>query len=166
MSEHLLDVKNLRTVFHMHEGVVRAVDNVSFHLDEGEIIAIVGESGSGKSVSMMSILKLISMPPGEILGGEVWFKGENILAMEKNSKEMRSIRGGGISMIFQEPMVAFSPMYTIGNQINEATLLHITRDKKKAREIPGKMSSCLNISREEATILYQELYKILQGFHD
>lgn len=154
MSEHLLDVKNLKTVFHMHEGVVRAVDNVSFHLDEGEIIAIVGESGSGKSVSMMSILKLISMPPGEILGGEVWFKGENILAMEKNSKEMRSIRGGGISMIFQEPMTSLNPVLTIGDQIAESIMLHLGYSRADARKRTVELLTQVGIPDAQSRIDY------------
>ncbi|MBS5062174.1 MAG: ATP-binding cassette domain-containing protein [Hungatella hathewayi] len=89
MGKHLLEVNNLQTVFHMRDNLVKAVDNGSFYLDEGEIISIVGESGSGKSVSMMSMLKLIAMPPGEIIGGEVLFEGQDILKYDSSSEERR-----------------------------------------------------------------------------
>ena len=117
MAEHLLDVRHLQTVFHMGEGLVKAVDDATFHVDSGEIIGIVGESGSGKSVTMMSILKLIAMPPGEIVGGEAWFGGKDILRYPAGSAELRDIRGGGISMIFQEPMTSLNPVLTVGQQI-------------------------------------------------
>ena len=133
MAEHLLDVRHLQTVFHMGEGLVKAVDDATFHVDSGEIIGIVGESGSGKSVTMMSILKLIAMPPGEIVGGEAWFGGKDILKYPANSPEMREIRGGGISMIFQEPMTSLNPVLTVGQQIMESIMLHLKLSKAEAR---------------------------------
>jgi len=154
LSEHLLDVKNLKTVFKMHEGVVRAVDNVSFHLDEGEIIAVVGESGSGKSVSMMSILKLIAMPPGEIMGGEAYFRGENILALDKSSKELRAVRGGGISMIFQEPMTSLNPVLTIGEQITESIIMHLGYTKENARKRAVELLTQVGIPDAESRVDY------------
>lgn len=134
MSEHLLEVNNLRTVFRLHNNLVRAVDDVSFYVDKGEIIGVVGESGSGKSVTMKSIVKLIDMPPGEIVGGEAIFQGQDILSYKQNGSEMRSIRGGGISMIFQEPMTSLNPVLTVGQQIEESVMLHLGYSKAKARE--------------------------------
>jgi oligopeptide/dipeptide ABC transporter ATP-binding protein len=132
MREKLLEVKNLRTSFFTVSGEVKAVDGVSYYVDKGEIIAIVGESGCGKSVSQMSMVKLIQSPPGKILGGEVWFDGKNILEYEKDSKEMQSVRGAGISFIFQEPMTALNPVYTIGNQLVEVIRRHKKCSKKTA----------------------------------
>ncbi len=134
MSNHLLSVEHLKTVFKTPGGIVRAVDDASFYVDEGEIIGIVGESGSGKSVSMLSILKLISMPPGEIQGGKALFDGVDMLALASNSPEMRKIRGGGISMIFQEPMTSLNPVLTIGKQITESIILHLGLSKEQARQ--------------------------------
>ena len=104
----LLDVKNLRTSFFTDAGEVKSVNDVSFHVNEHEVVAVVGESGSGKSVTQLSVMQLIQSPPGKILGGEVWFNGENLLTY--NQKQMRNIRGNGISMIFQEPMTCL--LYT------------------------------------------------------
>ncbi|MDD4012408.1 MAG: ATP-binding cassette domain-containing protein, partial [Sphaerochaetaceae bacterium] len=135
MGEKLLEVKDLRTSFFTVSGEVKAVDGISYYVDKKEVIAIVGESGCGKSVSQMSLVKLIQMPPGRILGGEVWFDGKNILEYEKDSKEMQAVRGAGISFIFQEPMTALNPVYTIGNQLVEVIRKHKRCSKKEAWDI-------------------------------
>ena len=119
----LLEVKDLRTYFFTEEGVVRAVDGVTWDLDEGETLALVGESGCGKSVTAMSILRLIPNPPGRIVEGQVIFEGRDLLKVD--DAEMRSIRGNRIAMIFQEPMTSLNPVLTIGQQIKEAILLHL-----------------------------------------
>ena len=130
----LLEVKSLQTHFRTPDGVNRAVDGVSFAVEEGETLAIVGESGCGKSVTAMSILRLISEPPGR-LAGEVIFDGRDLLKL--NEKQMRDIRGNAISMIFQEPMTSLNPVLTIGRQLRETLLLHqdISRSKADARGI-------------------------------
>ncbi len=133
MAEHLLQVDHLQTVFHTREALVRAVDDVSFTVDKGEIVSIVGESGSGKSVSMLSVLQLIQMPPGEIKGGKALFEGQDLLALKPGSEELRRVRGGKISMIFQEPMTSLNPVLTVGDQIMESVILHLGYGKKEAR---------------------------------
>ncbi len=129
---HLLEVKNLETVFSMDGEIVRALNGVSYYLDEGEIISIVGESGSGKSVTQLSGLQLIPSPPGKIVGGQVLLEGKNILAYDAESEEMRSVRGGKISMIFQEPMTSLNPVIPIGRQITESVMLHLRYNKAQA----------------------------------
>ena len=128
----LLEVKNLRTYFYTEEGVVRAVDGVSWHLDEGETLGLVGESGCGKSVSAMSILRLIPRPPGRIVEGEIIFEGQDLLTISDD--EMRHIRGNRIAMVFQEPMTSLNPVLTIGDQIMEALILHLHLDKPEAEK--------------------------------
>ena len=154
MTEHLLDVRHLKTVFRMNDGLIRAVDDVSFYVDEGEIVGIVGESGSGKSVSMMSILKLIAMPPGEIVNGEAYFQGQDILAYSQRSKEIRKIRGGGISMIFQEPMTSLNPVLTVGQQIEESIELHLGYSKADARKRAVELLELVGIPDGESRIDY------------
>ncbi len=136
MSEYLLEVKNLHTVFELFRGTVKAVDGVDFTLKEGEIVGIVGESGGGKSVTGFSLLGLID-PPGRISAGEVIFRGENLL--EKTEEEMRAIRGKEISMIFQDPMTSLNPLHTVGRQIDEMLALHTRlgagERKKRAVEL-------------------------------
>ncbi len=153
-KQHLLDVRHLQTVFHMTDGLVKAVDNATFHVDEGEIIGIVGESGSGKSVTMMSILKLIAMPPGEIVGGEAFFEGEDILKYSPKSPEIRKIRGGGISMIFQEPMTSLNPVLTIGQQIEESIMLHLNLDKAAAKARTIELLNQVGIPDAESRVDY------------
>jgi len=133
VTEKLLDVKDLRTYFSTEEGVVRAVDGISFDLDPGERRGVVGESGSGKSVTAMSIMRLIEPPAGEIVTGSVDFQGSNLLELSED--EMQSVRGGKIAMIFQDPMTALNPVYTIGDQLVETITLHQHVSKKEARDI-------------------------------
>ncbi len=127
----LLEVENLRTHFRTPGGIVRAVDGISFHVDEGEVLAIVGESGCGKSVTAMSILRLIPEPPGRSAGA-VRFGGQDLLSLPE--PEMRKIRGNDISMVFQEPMTSLNPVLTIGRQIGEALRLHQGLDKEQATQ--------------------------------
>ena len=131
-KEKLLDVSNLKTHFFTEEGVVKAVDGVDFEIYPGETIGIVGESGCGKSVTSLSIMRLVESPPGRIVDGSIIFEGEDLVT--KKQKEMRKIRGNDISMIFQEPMTSLNPVYTVGNQISEAILLHKDVNKKQARQ--------------------------------
>jgi peptide/nickel transport system ATP-binding protein/oligopeptide transport system ATP-binding protein len=128
---HLLEVKNLMTQFPTRAGVVRAVDGVSFHVGEGELLGLVGESGCGKSITALSVMRLIGAP-GRIVGGEIWFGGENLLAA--SDARMRAIRGDDIAMIFQDPMTSLNPVYTVGEQIAEALRLHRNLNRKQARE--------------------------------
>ena len=135
MAGALLEVKNLTTRFETDRGVVRAVDDVSFTVDEGETVALVGESGSGKSVTALSILRLIASPPGTIESGQVIFRGVDLLRL--GEREMRSVRGAGISIVFQEPMTALNPVYRVGSQVAEAIRLHesVSRIAAKRRAI-------------------------------
>ncbi len=133
MAEPLLSVKDLRTYFSTEEGVVRAVDGISFDVAPGERRGVVGESGSGKSVTAMSIMRLIEPPAGEIVTGSIDFKGTNLL--ELGEDEMQEVRGGKIAMIFQDPMTALNPVYTIGDQLIETITLHQHVSKGEARDI-------------------------------
>lgn len=128
---HLLEVKNLQTHFPTKAGIVRSVNDVSFHIDEGELLGLVGESGCGKSITALSIMRLIA-DPGKIVGGSIKFKGEELTTATVD--RMRGIRGDDISMIFQDPMTSLNPVYTVGEQIAEALRLHRKLDKKKAWE--------------------------------
>jgi oligopeptide transport system ATP-binding protein len=127
----LLQVKNLTTNFYTHDGVVRAVNGVSFDLHEGETLGIVGESGSGKSVTALSIMRLIPWPPGKIDAGEVLYRGKDLL--KYSNDEMRHIRGNEIAMIFQDPMTSLNPVLTISKQIGESLQLHMGMTQKQAR---------------------------------
>jgi oligopeptide transport system ATP-binding protein len=130
MMAGLLQVKDLRTHFFTDEGVVRAVDGISYDVEEGETMGLVGESGCGKSVSALSILRLIPSPPGKIVGGEVWFDGQDLLKVDE--EEIRHVRGNRIAMIFQEPMTSLNPVLTIGRQITEALELHLKMNRNAA----------------------------------
>jgi len=132
MMKELLKVKNLKTYFFTHEGTVKAIDGISFKINQGETLGLVGESGCGKSVTALSIMRLIPHPPGKIVNGEIYFEGKNLL--ELNGKEMRKIRGKKISMIFQEPMTSLDPVFTIGDEIMESIQLHQGLKKEEARE--------------------------------
>lgn len=135
MVDRLLEVKNLRTHFYTHDGKIPAVDGISFAIKKGESVGVVGESGCGKSVTALSIMGLISSPPGKIETGEIIFEDEDLL--KKSEKEMRDIRGNHISMIFQNPMTYLNPVHTIGSQIGEALKLHLglNRRERKNRTI-------------------------------
>ncbi|HYR91082.1 MAG TPA: ABC transporter ATP-binding protein [Terriglobia bacterium] len=126
---NVLEVKNLKTYFYTEEGVVKAVDDVSFSVQKGKTLGLVGESGCGKSVTAMSISRLIS-PPGKIAGGEILLDGRNLIAL--SNEEIRQVRGAQISMIFQEPMTALNPVLTVGFQIAEAVLAHERVSKREA----------------------------------
>lgn len=128
----LLKIDNLSTGFLTESGMIRAIENVSFQMKEGEVICIVGESGSGKSVTALSILRLLEFENGRTLNGKIIFEGEDLLT--KSKKDMREIRGGKISMVFQDPMTSLNPVFTIGKQITEAILLHKKLDPIKAKE--------------------------------
>jgi oligopeptide/dipeptide ABC transporter ATP-binding protein len=123
-GDRILDVKNLKTSFFTNDGEFKAVDDVSYHVDTGEVVAIVGESGCGKSVTQLSLIQLIPSPPGKILGGEVLFLGDDLLKHAPMSRRMRDVRGGGIAMIFQEPMTSLNPVLTIGQQLSEVITVH------------------------------------------
>ena len=134
-ADALLEVDDLTTYFFTRDGVVRAVEGVSFRVMRGEVLAIVGESGCGKSVTSLSIMRLIASPPGRTVRGRVLFEGRNLLALPE--PEMRKIRGNAISMIFQEPMTSLNPVLTIGRQVAEALVLHrgMSREQALARSI-------------------------------
>jgi oligopeptide/dipeptide ABC transporter ATP-binding protein len=127
---HLLEVKNLQTHFPTRAGLVKAVDGVSFYLDEGELLGLVGESGCGKSITALSVMRLIASP-GRIVGGGIWFDGENLLTVSE--ARMREIRGDDIAMIFQDPMTSLNPVYKVGEQIAEALRLHRNMSRAEAR---------------------------------
>jgi peptide/nickel transport system ATP-binding protein len=138
----LLEVENLQTHFRTPEGINRAVDGVSFHVDEGETLAIVGESGCGKSVTSMSLMRLIPEPPGKI-AGSIRFRGKDLLKF--SDAEMRAIRGNEISMIFQEPMTSLNPVLTVGRQIRETLRLHQGLDKEAAEARAVEMLTLVGI---------------------
>lgn len=131
--QHLLEVKDLKTHFQTVSGCVKAVDGISYYVNPGEIIGLVGESGCGKSVSQLSAMRLLSTPPGRIVGGEIIFEGEDLLKFDANGDKMRSIRGGKIAMIFQEPMTSLNPVLTIGRQLTEMLELHLNMRRQAAR---------------------------------
>ena len=126
----LLEIKNLKTRFYTSEGVVKAVNGISYRVDEGEILAIVGESGSGKSVSMLSVTRLVAEPPGKIEEGEVIYKGRDLLKLSKS--EMQHVNGSEIAMIFQDPMTSLNPVLTVGTQIKESLIIHKGMDQNQA----------------------------------
>ena len=125
----LLEVKGLETTFFTDDGAVQAVDNISFNVREGEILGIVGESGCGKSVTSLSIMGLVPNPPGKITSGEILLEGTDLTKLSE--KQMRSVRGKDVAMIFQEPMTSLNPLYTIGNQLSEAIRIHNKSWSKK-----------------------------------
>jgi len=150
LKENILEVKNLKTYFYTEDNIVPAVDGVSFSINKGETLGIVGESGSGKSVTAFSVLRLLPEPPAKIVGGEIFFKGENLLL--KTEEQMRKIRGNRISMIFQEPMTSLNPVYTVGQQISEAIQLHQKVSKKEAMKKAVEMLKLVKIPLPEKRI--------------
>ena len=147
----LLKVNNLVTHFKTESGLVKAVDGVSYYIDELEIVGIVGESGCGKSVSQLSVMQLIR-PPGEIVSGEVIFEGNNLLQYQANDPGMRAVRGGKIAMIFQEPMTSLNPVLTINRQLTEMLELHIKMDDTAAREKAIELLTLVGIPSAESRI--------------
>jgi len=139
----LLEIRNLTTRFFTQDGVVHAVNGISYNLGEGEILGIVGESGCGKSVSMLSVMRLIPDPPGKITDGEVIFYGKNLLKLR--SDEMRRVRGAEMAMIFQDPMTFLNPVLTVGFQIMEALKLHQGMDDQQARERTAELLTLVGI---------------------
>ena len=143
MATTLLEVKDLETRFFTQDGVVKAVNGISYSLGEGETLAIVGESGCGKSVSVMSLLRLIPEPPGKITGGEAIFLGRDLLQMDKES--IRQVRGKEIAMIFQDPMTSLNPVLTISRQLTETLELHMGMNKQQARNRAAELLEMVNI---------------------
>ena len=142
-TETILELKDLHTHFHTPEGVVRAVDGVTYSLKSGETLGVVGESGCGKSVTALSILNLVPQPPGRIFGDGIFFEGNDLTKL--SPKEMRAIRGNNIAMIFQEPMTSLNPVFTIGFQISEAVMLHQGLKKKEAMDRSAEMLDLVGI---------------------
>jgi oligopeptide/dipeptide ABC transporter ATP-binding protein len=149
-DDTLLDVRNLRTYFHVMDGTVKAVDGVDFSVKKGEALGLVGESGCGKSVTALSIMQLIDQPPGEIFGGEIWFDGRDLLRLSRG--EMRSVRGNDIAMIFQEPMTSLNPVFTIGDQIAEAVILHQHVRRGEAMQRAIKALASVGVSAPERRV--------------
>lgn len=146
--QKLLDVKELETTFFSDDGAVVAVDRVSFHVHEGEVLGIVGESGCGKSVTSLSIMGLIPNPPGKVTHGEILLNGTDLAKL--SDKQMRHIRGKDVAMIFQEPMTSLNPLYTIGNQLTEAITLHNKSwSKKEVRQRATDMLKLVGLPRAE-----------------
>ncbi|MHB9144804.1 MAG: ABC transporter ATP-binding protein [Symbiobacteriia bacterium] len=148
--EKLLEISDLKTYFHTEDGLVPAVDGVSFHVGRGETLGVVGESGCGKSVTSLSVMRLISTPPGEFAGGTISFEGKDLLKLPES--EMRRIRGNDISMIFQEPMTSLNPVFTVGDQIAEAVQLHQGLSRKQALERSTEMLRLVGIPLPEKRI--------------
>jgi oligopeptide transport system ATP-binding protein len=146
----LLEINDLRTHFFTQDGVVKAVDGVSYDLEEGEILGIVGESGCGKSVSALSIMRLVANPPGRIVGGEVLFDGEDVLKLA--DVDMRHIRGNRIAMVFQEPMTSLNPVLTVGRQLTETLELHQNMNKEEARNRSIELLRTVGIPDAESRI--------------
>jgi len=149
-DQRVLEIRDLKTYFFTYEGVAKAVDGVTYQLAKGEPLGVVGESGCGKSVTALSILRLIPIPPGKIVGGEILFKGRNLIDLSE--EEMRKIRGNRISMIFQEPMTSLNPVFTIGNQIQETIKLHQGLSKRESLEKAIEMLRLVNIPSPERCV--------------
>ena len=143
MAEPILEVKDLSVEYTSGKDIVKAVNDISFKLDKGELLGLVGETGAGKTTTALSIMQLIPSPPGKIVSGEIIYKGENL--MKKSEREMRKIRGHEISMIFQDPMTALNPMHTVGEQIAEVIRLHQNVSKKEALEKACEMMDVVGI---------------------
>jgi oligopeptide/dipeptide ABC transporter ATP-binding protein len=143
----LLDVRNLQTQFQTGGGVVRAVDGVSWDVQAGETVALVGESGCGKSVSALSVMRLVAAPAGRIVGGEVWFKGRDLLSLSE--EEMRQVRGREIAMVFQEPMTSLNPVLSIGRQLTETMEIHLGMTPAQSRARAAELLVMVGISDPE-----------------
>lgn len=143
----LLEVRELATRFHTMDGIVHAVNGITYSLEEGEALGIVGESGCGKSVSVLSVMGLIPDPPGKIVNGEVLFKGRDLIRL--NEREMQKIRGQDIAMIFQDPMTSLNPVLTVGRQISEALIVHLGMSQAKARQRSVNLLGMVGIPQPE-----------------
>ena len=143
MPDFILDVQGLETTFKTPDGIVHAVNGVSFGLAEGETLGVVGESGCGKSVTMLSVLGLIASPPGKITAGKALFSGQDLLKM--SNEEIRHVRGAQIGMVFQDPMTSLNPVLTIGRQLEEPLMLHIGMTKTQARERAAELLTMVGI---------------------
>jgi oligopeptide transport system ATP-binding protein len=132
VGDRLLEIRNLETQFMTDRGLIRSVDGVSLHVDAGETLGVVGESGCGKSVTSLSIMRLVPSPPGRIAGGEILFRGQDLLALSE--EDMRRVRGNSIAMIYQEPMTSLNPVLTVGRQIAEVSSLHQGLSRQKAMD--------------------------------
>ncbi|MFI5304370.1 MAG: ABC transporter ATP-binding protein [Nitrospiria bacterium] len=144
--QSLLQIKNLKTYFFTHQGVVKAVDDLSFNLDKGRVLGLVGESGSGKSMTSLSILRLVP-PPGKVVSGEILFENKPLLKL--NDESMRRLRGKEISMIFQEPMTSLNPVFTVGEQVAEMLRVHLKMTRKDARERTYELFKLVGIPSEQ-----------------
>jgi oligopeptide/dipeptide ABC transporter ATP-binding protein len=149
-SDVLLDVRDLRTYFHVMDGLVKAVDGVSYSIRRGSTLGIVGESGCGKSVTALSIMRLLDIPPAEIVSGEVMFQGRDLLQLDED--EMRHVRGNDIAMIFQEPMTSLNPVFTVGDQIAEAVILHQHLSRKSAWDKAVESLKAVGINNPERRV--------------
>lgn len=149
-GSHLLEVDDLKMYFHTGDGVVKAVDGVTYTLDRGETLGVVGESGSGKSVTAMTIMGLIEMPPGKIEGGDVRYRGKSLLKMSE--REMQQIRGNDIAMVFQDPMTSLNPVYTIGRQLGEGLRLHRGYTKEQATKRAIELLDMVGIPNPEQRV--------------
>ena len=143
MPAPLLDVKGLETEFKTPDGIIHAVNGVSFSLEEGETLGLVGESGCGKSVTMLSVLRLIAMPPGRIVAGEAFFRGQDLLKMSQ--EDIRHVRGAQIAMVFQDPMTSLNPVLTIGVQMEEPLRLHLGMNRNQARARSAELLAMVGI---------------------
>ena len=150
MAKTLVEFKNLQTYFYTEDGIVKAVNDVSFKIKEGETIGIVGESGCGKSVTSMSLMRLIPNPPGKIIGGDIIFDGKSVLEMTED--ELMDFRGNQVSVIFQEPMTSLNPVFTVGDQIAEAIILHQKLSKADARKKAIEMINIVGIPRADKIV--------------
>lgn len=150
MTKKLLEVKNLSTWFYTEEGIVKALEDVSFSIDQGEILGIVGETGCGKSVTSRSIMRLVPQPPGKIVGGEVLFDGRDVLSLDDD--DMRAIRGREMAMIFQDPMSSLNPVLKVGFQVMEAIKAHGSASDREARARALEMFEKVNIPDPEKSL--------------
>jgi len=149
-KEVILDIQNLRTTFSTQEGLVHAVNGISYKIHTGETLGIVGESGCGKSVSMLSVMRLLEIPPAEIKADAIYFKGDNLIDYPNN--EMRKIRGSKIAMIFQDPMTSLNPVLTIGFQIKEPLKLHLGMDDKEASARAAELLKLVGIPDSDSRL--------------
>ena len=150
MGERLLEIKGLKTYFFTDEGVVRAVDGIDLHIDKGETLGVVGESGCGKTVTALSIMKLIAMPPGRIVEGQILYQGRDLVPLP--AAQMRKIRGKEISMVFQEPMTSLNPVFTVGEQIAEALRLHEGLGRRDAMDKTVEMLKIVHMANPERRV--------------